>query len=342
MAKAEQAPVLIVGAGVAGLSCARALSDAGREMGVVEGARGVGGRCATRRMEGQPVDFGVAFLHGRHPDFLAVLDEVPSEQVPGWPVAVAGAGRPCQAEAFLPGERRLAYRDGVQALPRHLARGLQVQLQSKVVGLAVVQDRIRLTLEDGRELAAPKVILALAPEQAATQLEALAHLPQVASARAVLGLVRSQACLVVRALYPEATPVPEWHVLYPESSTILQMISHDSTKRRTPRRPALVFQAHPAWSRAHLADPGWPGLMLAEAERLLGPWVAQPELMEPHRWRLARSDRSAELAQPMLLELPGGAVLGLCGDRFAAGGGVEAAWLSGRHLAQRVLALEAR
>jgi predicted NAD/FAD-dependent oxidoreductase len=217
-----------------------------------------------------------------------------------------------------------------------------VQLQSKVTGLTVVQARIRLTLEDGRELAAPKVVLALAPEQAGAQLEALAHLPQVASARAVLGLASSQACLVVRTLYPADTPLPEWQVRYPESSTILQMISLDSTKRSHPRRPALVYQAHPTWSRAHLEDPGWPGLMLAEAERLLGSWAARPEVMEPHRWRLARSDRSAELAQPMLLELPGGAVLGLCGDRFAPGGGVEAAWLSGRHLAQRILALEAR
>ena len=208
----------LVGAGVAGLSCAPVLTEAGLAVKVVESARGVGGHSATRRMDGPPVDFGVAFLHGRHPDFLA-----------------------------------------------------------------------------------------LAPEQAATQLEALAYLPQVASSRAVLGLVRSQACLVVRALYPVATPVPEWQVLYPETSTILQMISHDSTKRRTPRRPALVFQAHPACSRAHLEDPGCPGLMLAEAEQLLGPWVAQSELREPHRWRLARSDRSAELAQPMLLELLGGA-----------------------------------
>lgn len=342
MTKTAVSPVLVVGAGVAGLSCARALTDLDLDVKVLEGARGVGGRCATRRMEGQPVDFGVAFLHGRHPDFLAVLEEVPSEQVPGWPVGVVGAGRPCQAEAFLPGERRLAYRDGVQALPRHLARGLQVQLESKVTGLTVVQDRIRLTMEDGQELAAPKVVLALAPEQAAAQLEALAQLPQVASARAVLGLAHSQACLVVRTLYPADVALPEWQVWYPESSTILQMISHDSTKRSTPRRPALVFQAHPAWSGAHLEDPGWPGLMLAEAERLLGPWAARPEMMEPHRWRLARSDRSAELAQPMLLELPGGAVLGLCGDRFSPGGGVEAAWLSGRHLAHRILALEAR
>ena len=342
MKNVEQAPVLVVGGGVAGLSCSRALADAGRKVVVMEGARGVGGRCATRRMEGQPVDFGVAFLHGRHPEFLTALDAVPSEQVPGWPTVIVGAGRPCQPEAFTPGERRLAYREGVQAFPRHLSRGLQVQLQSKVAGLALGEDGLRLTLEDGRQLAARTVVLALAPEQASTQLEPLVEHPQVASARAVLGLARSQACLVVRALFPSSAPVPDWQLLLPESSDLLQVISHDSTKRQAPTRLALVFQAHAAWSRTHIEDPAWPALILAEAARLLGPWAARPEVVEHHRWGLARSDRSAELAQPMLLELPGGVALGLCGDRFAPGGGVEAAWLSGSRLAQRILTWEAR
>jgi predicted NAD/FAD-dependent oxidoreductase len=42
----------------------------------------------------------------------------------------------------------------------------------------------------------------------------------------------------------------------------------------------------------------------------------------------------------MLLSLPGGGRIGLCGDRFAPGGGVEAAWRSGRMLAGRILAGE--
>ncbi len=342
MKRAEQAPVLVVGAGVAGLACSRALADAGKDVVVLERARGVGGRCATRRMEGQPVDFGVAFFHGHHAEFLSALDEVPSEQVPGWPFVVAGTGKPCQSEAFTPGERRLAYRDGVQAFPRHLSRGLQVHLQSKLAGLVLDGNHLRLTLEDGRQMEAQTVVLALAPEQISSQLESLAQHPQVASARAVLGLARSQACLVARALYPPAAPVPDWQILFPETSDLLQVISHDSTKRQAPARQALVFQAHAAWSRTHLEDPEWPDLILAEAAQLLGTWAAHPEVVEYHRWGLARSDRSAELAQPMLLELPGGSALGICGDRFAPGGGVEAAWLSGSRLAQRILSWEAR
>src|SRR6266516_3159744 len=101
--------MVVVGAGVSGLACASALSASGKRVVVLERARGVGGRCATRRVEGQPVDFGVAFFHGRAPGFLAALEAVPSSALPGWPRDIHGAGSPCQPEAFAPGERRLAF-----------------------------------------------------------------------------------------------------------------------------------------------------------------------------------------------------------------------------------------
>jgi predicted NAD/FAD-dependent oxidoreductase len=55
------AEVLVIGAGLAGLSCACALREQSVDVRVLEKSRGVGGRCATRRIEGQPVDHGLAF-----------------------------------------------------------------------------------------------------------------------------------------------------------------------------------------------------------------------------------------------------------------------------------------
>src|SRR6266545_1716422 len=112
--------VVVIGAGVSGLACANALSASGKRVVVLERARGVGGRRATRRVEGQPVDFGVAFLHGRDPEFLAALEAVPSSALPGWPRDIYGTGRPCQPEAFAPGERRLAFAEGATAFPKDL------------------------------------------------------------------------------------------------------------------------------------------------------------------------------------------------------------------------------
>jgi hypothetical protein len=336
-AQAED-PTIVVGAGVAGLSCARALADAGRAVLVLERARGVGGRCATRRVREQPVDFGVAFLHGRAPAFLAALDAVPATRLSGWPAVVEGGGRPCQPDAFAPGERRLAFAEGVSALPKHLARGLDVRTSARVVALSAEGGALRVALEGGASVSARTVVLALAGEQAAALLAASAlAAPAIDTARALLGMVRSHPCLTVIAGYPLEVPAPAWDLHLPDASRVLQLIAHDSTKRAAPTYRALVYQAEARWSLEHLDDPAWAPAMLAEGGRLLGPWAAAPSFSEPHRWRYARTDRGAELSAPLLLGLPGGARLGLAGELFAAGGGVEGAWISGQRLARRIL-----
>src|SRR5512136_1438137 len=100
--------VLVVGAGVSGLSCARAIVASGRGVLLLDRARGVGGRCATHRLLGMPFELGVSFLHGRDPEFLAALRAACPQRTEGWPRRVLGRGRPCQPEAFHPGEQRIA------------------------------------------------------------------------------------------------------------------------------------------------------------------------------------------------------------------------------------------
>ncbi|MFT3771386.1 MAG: FAD-dependent oxidoreductase [Minicystis sp.] len=338
---AREAPTVVVGAGIAGLSCARALADAGRPVIVLERARGVGGRCATRRFEDQPIDFGAFFLHGRNPDFLAALDAVPGTALPGWPVVVQGAGRPCQPEAFAPGERRLAFAEGVYLLPKYLGWGLDVRTGVRVISFRVDGGSILLDVDDGEPVRAGTVIIAVAAEQALTLLTASpADGPALGAARALLGMVRTQPCLTVLAGYPLDVPAPAWHVHFPEDSRVLQVVSHDSTKRPSPSYHALVYQAHPRWSRERLGDDDWPRALLAEAGRIIGPWAAEPRFFHPHRWRYARTDLGAEMAEPLLVHLAGGARLGFAGELFAPGGGIEAAWLSGRRVARRILAEE--
>lgn len=330
--------VVVVGAGVCGLACAQALAASGLEPLVLERGRGVGGRCATRRIASQPLDFGVAFLHGREPEFLTALRAVPAAVIEGWPSEIHGTGRPCQPDAFAPGEHRLAYEEGLSAFPKHMARGLAVRLGAQVVRLEPTDGALALHLEDGGRIEAGRIVLALAPEQA---LDLLATVPEpppeVRSAAAVLEMIRSHACLAVLATYPDDAPRPTWHVSYPETSSVVQIVSHDSSKRPAGSSLALVVQAHAAWSRRHLDDPAWPEALLREAASLHGAWVARPRAVESHRWLFARGDRDAELAAPLWLRLPSGARLGVAGDRFAPGGGVEAAWLSGRRLAERIL-----
>lgn len=339
-----ETPVVIVGAGVAGLACARDLAAEGVAVVVVEKARGVGGRCSTRRIEGQPVDFGVVFLHGKHPGFVEELASVPGVSIlRGWPELVHGTGLPCQPDAFSPGETRLAYREGVSAFPKHLATGLNVRLESRVVSISPKGAEILVGLEDGTEEAASVLILALPVEQAAALLAPIVDLaPGLAAAHGVLGMVGSVPCLTLIAGYDPGTPAPAWDVMYPGEASVLGMISHESSKRAGAPHRVVVYQGSPRWSRRRLEDDpeDWSAEMLEAAERWVGSWARGPLWRQSHRWRYARTERGSELAAPMLVSLPGGARVGLLGEVFSPGGGVEAAWLSGRRLASRLLRRE--
>jgi len=57
-------PVIVVGAGAAGLTAARVLHDQGREVIVVEGRQRIGGRLHTIDVEGGTVDEGGNWIHG--------------------------------------------------------------------------------------------------------------------------------------------------------------------------------------------------------------------------------------------------------------------------------------
>jgi len=62
-----RADVVVVGAGLAGLRCAQVLSEAGRDVVVLEASDGVGGRIRTDRVDGFLVDRGFQLLNPAYP-----------------------------------------------------------------------------------------------------------------------------------------------------------------------------------------------------------------------------------------------------------------------------------
>lgn len=331
---------VIVGAGIAGLTLARGLQAQGLAPLVLERARGVGGRCATRRIDGQPVDHGVAFLHGCTSRFLAELDDLGGAAlIPDWPRVRVGDGLPCQPRAFDGSDRRVALFDGVSHFAKHLARELTVRQEANVAALRPAAGSAwEITLASGESLSARTVVLAMPATSARALLEAMAPPPEVAALLPLLEMIRLLPCLTVIARYPAGTPVPEWEASYPNASAALHTVLHDSSKRAGKARLTLVLQARPQFSRAHLADPGehWTRTLLAEAAALHGAWVARPEAVQAHAWRSARVAAGTELARPVAVRLEGGALLGVCGDGFQTAGGVEGAYLSGLVLAERL------
>jgi monoamine oxidase len=77
MARTFDCDVVVVGAGVAGLTAARGLAESGLSVVLLEAAELVGGRVHTVRLAGSvfPVEAGAEFVHGHPPEMFALAEE---------------------------------------------------------------------------------------------------------------------------------------------------------------------------------------------------------------------------------------------------------------------------
>ncbi|MFM8654886.1 MAG: FAD-dependent oxidoreductase, partial [Verrucomicrobiota bacterium] len=66
----------ILGAGISGLVCGRALKTAGHQVTVLEKSRSLGGRCATRKFGDHVVDHGLQYFTLRDPEVRKAVEEV--------------------------------------------------------------------------------------------------------------------------------------------------------------------------------------------------------------------------------------------------------------------------
>jgi phytoene dehydrogenase-like protein len=69
-----RADVVVVGAGIAGLTAAVTLAHAGLDVVVVEASDGVGGRVRTDRLDGLRLDRGFQLLNPAYPAVRRLLD----------------------------------------------------------------------------------------------------------------------------------------------------------------------------------------------------------------------------------------------------------------------------
>jgi monoamine oxidase len=75
MTNSTYVDVVVVGAGMAGLTAARALGEAGLKVLVVEAQDRIGGRIWTRHIGDEAIELGAEFIHGRPPELWALIDE---------------------------------------------------------------------------------------------------------------------------------------------------------------------------------------------------------------------------------------------------------------------------
>ncbi|MEZ0491682.1 NAD(P)/FAD-dependent oxidoreductase [Kineococcus sp. TBRC 1896] len=334
-------PVLVVGAGISGASCARALSDAGVPVRVLDRGRRSGGRMSGRRVESagdvRVVDLGASYftVSGEgdlHDDFARL--------VAGW--QERGLARPwTDTFAVLDGSGgepgsssgpvRWAAPTGLRSLvedlvaqpgaaPLDVVHGIDVESVSSGEGGPGV---------DGR--GAPAVVLAMPDPQAADLLPRMAATRLDVSAR-----WNWRPCIAVYAGW-EQRWWPDFHGAFVNDSDLLVFLADDGS-RRGDGAPVLVAHTAPDVSSEHLDAPA---SVVAPVLASLGPMLGVAAAPEPtwaraHRWSLASPLRQHEDA-PFGWDEESG--IGVCGDAWGERSKVQTAWESGtalgRHLAER-------
>ena len=305
---------LVIGAGMAGIACARALQDAGQPVRVIDKGRGIGGRMATRRADtlagALRFDHGAQYVTARDSAFAAMLAGTQAAAV--WD---DGAAHPHYVG--LP---------GMSGLPRALAEGLDVASGVEVSAIRRDGPIWRLVTNDAVIEAERAVLTVPAPQVAPLIGAGHALVPQLHGVGMAPGLT-------LMAAFPGDAPAPFVSRKPPDGP--LAFIARDSSK---PRRPdgvvTWVAQASPDWSAAHLECDK------EEIARLMLPLLCQAIGAEPdtvlhldaHRWRYARV--TTPLGQPFLRDTTG--TLHLGGD-WCLGPRVEAAWSSGTAIARDIL-----
>jgi len=348
MRAAQPSPqhIAIVGAGMAGVVCARTLQRAGHFVTLFEKSRGLGGRMATRDSAFGSFDHGTQYFTVRDERFLQALQTTP-QLCKRWSanaVQVLDEHGRVAAAALPTHEAHWVAVPGMKSLVAGWAQPLTgpIHLQSRVTliepdALNPQQWQLHSEAQDGAQQVASgfdRVLLTLPSKQAQTLLQT----SKLAAAWCErLDAVKVAPCWTLMLAFPQAvqpgltTLGPQWSAARSTHHRIA-WLARESSK---PGRSAVerwTVQASADWSQEHLHDDvARVQAKLIKAFTEVTGIRAEPAYVDSQRWLYAKTQ--VPLGQSHLWDASTG--LGVCGD-WCLGHRVEDAFVSGLELALAV------
>ena len=323
----EPRKVLIIGAGVAGLTAAQSLSSSGLDVVVVDKGRAPGGRISSRTGEQGSFDHGAQYFTARDPRFQS--------RVKAWCAAGVAAEWDARVGVAKQGELTAKTSDqperfvgvpSMRAIALHQARMLDVHNGVRVSGLTRLDGKWHAETDEGAAPPAADAVLVTAPSEQAQTL--LAPAPALAAAA---GRVRHAPTWAVMVGFASGLPVAFDGLFVHESP--LTWVARDSAKPGRPSGERWVLHAGPQWSEAHIEDDAE-----SVAKGLLDAFFAAigqppttPTHLVAHRWRYALAEPPTDRGCLFDADLR----IGAAGD-WLHGARVEGAYLSGLVAAARI------
>ena len=348
--------VVVIGAGLSGLTAAGQLHQRGYRVRVVDKSRGLGGRVATRRLATTSLDHGCRYLH---PFADPALSPIPA-------LLASGILQPWQPETFAleaNGSIRAtatatlyAAPQGMSAVAKALAAGLTIHRHWRATALTPMPQGWHIEGEgldpdsqgEISALEARAVVVAIPAPQAAALVAATAQ-PHDAISDLVqqLQTVAFDPVITVMAGYsPQISPwlsqqtAPGGWMVTGDAHPTLGWIALDSSKRPAakaaePKESVVVLHSSAEFAAQAIDRPDLESVgqdLLAIAAKPLAPWLSSPEWMQVHRWRYGF------VRQPLgvsVLSSPAWPTFVGCGD-WCPGGQVEGAIASGHQAAKLI------
>jgi len=341
--------VALIGAGIAGLSCATALESAGFKVTVFEKSRGVSGRLSTRTNENWQCDHGAQYFTAREPLFYAEVERwVENKVAQLWQPTL----KVFDGDTFTPKQRETKTARYV-GYPKNnspatfLAKTLHVMTETTVIslyqnaGLWQINSKEHGLYSENFD----HVVLSVPAPQAAALLENTHP-----NFHHICSSVMMRPCFALMVNFDETIPCAFDGLFI--NNGILTWAARDSAKPGRQQsfhiKETWVLHAQAEWSALHVDDEKEivAQHMLAEFNRILKldnaiknahSMIAAPKNHTLHRWLYADCERYLTDAYHYDNEEK----IGMCSD-WLNGGKVQGAWLSGLKLAHKMIKHEKR
>ncbi len=327
--------IAVIGAGVAGLTCAQKLQQAGRRVVVFDKSRGLGGRLATRRLAGTHADHGVCYLQPKGAAFGELIDKLVNQQI--LRVWTQGIHR-LTADGVLQPPVKFApcyaAPSGATAIAKYLGQNLEIINSQAITAISPIGNGWQLNSADC-QWNAEQVVVAVPPAQAL----AIAGMVADTNCFGQMSLVNFTTSITVIAVFPrnqQATAAQlAWRGIQGIDHPVLGWIGLDSSKQLKPLHPVLVMQSSAAFAAEYFDAPDLEviGKRLLAAATPFAIGLDSPEILQVHRWGYAFAQNPLpDLFLTAKVQTP----LYFCGD-WCGGNRVESAFLSGSAVAEKIL-----
>ena len=300
--------VVIVGAGMAGLTAAGALRRAGIASVLLDKGRVVGGRMATRTIGEARFDHGAQHFGVRSDQFTLLTR----------PWSEAGIIREWYRTTDL--EPRYSGAGGMRRIPEYMARTLDVRTQTTVVRIELLDRTVVAVDQDGGRVQASAVIITPPLPQTLRLLDT-SLIPIADGLKESLEAIEYHSCLTVMLQLDGPGGLPDGHRSNVDASIAWMA---DNAHKETSRLPAVTVHSTARFAADHLEAPTdeWMALLVASARPYLQGAITGSS---GHRWRYA--EPATTLHDGFVL-LDAKVPLVLAGEVFA-GAKIEGAALSG-------------